>query len=101
MITASSTRGFDDSLDVEWEQRAQVDNLCADALAGQGFRRSECVVHTASVADQAHVGAGPLDVGLAQRNREPWIDGNRPLLALQTDRFDEQAGILVEDRRGQ
>ena len=29
------------------------------------------------------------------------IDGNRPFLALQPNRFDEQARVLVEDRRRQ
>ena len=70
-----------------------------DALAGQGFGRCQRVVHGPAVADQAHVGAGPLDVGLAQRNPEARVDGNQPLLALQPNRFDEQTRVLVEDRR--
>ena len=65
---AGAPSGFDDGLDVERYQGAQVDDLGADALLLQGGRSRERLVHAASVADQADVGAGSLDVGLPQRN---------------------------------
>ena len=66
--SSGTASGFDDRLHVERDQGAQIDDLGADALLGQGGRRRERVVHAASVADQADVGARPLDVGLAQGN---------------------------------
>ncbi len=88
-------------LDIERHERAQIDDLGAHPLLLKRRRCGQGVVHAAPVADEGDVGARPLDIGATERNRESGIDWDRALLALQADRLDEQAGILVEDRGGQ
>ena len=99
--TAGAANRVDDGVDVQRYERAQVDDLGADAVLGQRLCRCQAFEHAAAVTDEGDVRAGTLDVGLAERDRESRIGWDRALLALQADRLDEQAGVLVEDRRRQ
>src|SRR5687768_5810834 len=59
---------LDDRVDVERLQRARIDHLDADPLAGQPVGGGERLVGHPPVGDVRDVGSGPGDVGLAERD---------------------------------
>ena len=104
----------DDGVDIERDERAQVDDLGIDALLiGRGLRD----VHERAVREHREVGALPVDAGLAELDRvvavrhvaqrvlRPWHD--RPLVmaveraVVDPLRFEEDHRVVVLDRRDQ
>src|SRR6478735_4376924 len=84
-----TTYRFDDGLDVQRDERAKIDDLGIDALVLQETRGRQRLEHAASVADEGDVGAGPLDIGLTERNGEAGIGWHHALLTLQANGLDE------------
>ena len=84
---------------VERHERAEVEHLGLDTVVGKLRGGGERLDDAAPVRDERDVAAGALDVGLAEPDREPGIDRHHLPLALQADGLDEEARVVVEDRR--
>ena len=91
--------GVEHRLLVPGLDRHQVDDLHADAVVLEVGSRAERLVDETRHGDDGHVGALPLDVGLAQGDQMIRPLGDLALHGVQRLVLDEDDGVVVADRR--
>ena len=87
----------DEGVEVERAEAAEVDDLGVDALARKPFGGREGRLETPAVADEGDVGAGALDVGLADGDEVVAL-GDLALVAVEHLMLDEDDRVVGPDR---